>query len=312
MSRSDVANAVVHSVVNDTVKAEAREVESLGAQRRGKLLLLPKAGPLLFATDLHGNLGDFQRIVEIFEARHAEAGRCQLLFCGDLIHGPDYATEDWPDYLGTYYEDRSGEILDALVALQERYPGEVHALLGNHEHSHIGGPHTPKFWMDETAHFEEIVGETRTQRYHALFRSFPVVALSACGFAFTHAAPNVEVATLDEIEAVDYGGLDDMNFMSVYTMPVLGRLLWARRCPDAVAHRFLSVVGEVGHAHHIVAFGHDIAPEGFERFGTTQLMLSTSFGLDDGDKTYLELDLGATYASAEDLVVGRELKSLYP
>ena len=281
------------------------------AKRRGKVLVLPPRGRLLFCTDLHGNLRDFRRMVEHFEEARAEYGPCQLLFCGDLVHGPCYAREEWPDYLGSYYADQSGELLEEFIALTERYPGQVHCLMGNHEHSHVGGPHTPKFWEDETAYFEHSVGEQRARRYRDLFRSFPLIAVSSCGVAFTHAAPNVQVSSLDELAEVDYTGHEQMNLMSIYTMPLLGRLLWSRRCPEVVVKRFLGVLSEELPEHKLVAFGHDIAIAGYERFGNEQLMISTSFGLENDDKTFLMLDLGAAYDGIDALTPGRELRALY-
>lgn len=278
----------------------------------GRVLRLPSAGPLLLSTDLHGNLDDFRRMRELFLELRSVHGRCQLLFSGDLIHGPCYAREEWPNYLGTFYLDRSAALLDELMALGADYPDEVHCLLGNHEHSHIGGPHTPKFWEDETAYFEHSVGPEAARRYREFFRSFALVALADCGIVFTHAAPNVQLSHLEELERVDYAGHEQMNLTSIYAMPLLGRLLWSRRCPATVAQQFLAVLGENGTVPRLVVFGHDIAMGGFERFGDEQLMLSTSFGLDDEDKTYLEIDLGAHYESAAELVPGRELRPLYP
>ena len=46
----------------------------------------------------------------------------------------------------------------AYAGLAAQYPGRVHALLGNHEHGHIGGPHTAKFAADEVALLEQILG----------------------------------------------------------------------------------------------------------------------------------------------------------
>ncbi len=296
----------------DALKRAFTDSGPLVARRHGKVLVLPSCGHLLFCTDLHGNLRDFHRMRALFEQAKDEHGSAQLLFCGDLVHGPCYAREEWPDYLGEFYVDQSGALLDDFIELSKAHPGEVHCLLGNHEHSHIGGPHTPKFWEDETAYFEHSVGEEQAARYRELFRGFPLIALSSCGVAFTHAAPNVEINGLTELVEAEYAGHEQMNLMSIYTMPLLGRLLWSRRCPEVVVKRFLGIVGKDAPLHHVVAFGHDIAIGGYERFGDEQLMLSTSFGLDDEDKTYLEIDLGACYGSVDDLTPGRELKALWP
>jgi len=106
-----------------------------------RVLRLPDHGRLLVCTDLQGCLRDFQRFVRIFE--HAlidHQGDAHVLFTGDLIHGPHIEPDDWPDFLGEYYRDASGDVIMAYAELAARYPGRVHALLGNHEHGHIGGP----------------------------------------------------------------------------------------------------------------------------------------------------------------------------
>ena len=40
-----------------------------------------------------------------------------LLFTGDLIHGPHLEEDEWPDFLGEYYRDASGEVMEAFVDL---------------------------------------------------------------------------------------------------------------------------------------------------------------------------------------------------
>jgi hypothetical protein len=278
-----------------------------------RILRLPRRGRLLVATDLHGNLQDFRRLRDLFEAaRQTTGGAAHLLFTGDLIHGPDYSLPDWPDFMGSYYEDHSGPLLDEFIALQAAFPGQVHALLGNHEHSHIGGPHTPKFWPDETRHFEEVVGPARAARYRALFAGFPLVAITGCGVAVTHAAPNLVIDGAHAIESLRYDGYEQMRLDQLDQMPPLGRLLWARRCPKAVARAFLTALsGSEGPALHLVVFGHEVVNDGFNRVGDEQLVLSSSFGLRNAHKHYLELDLAGSYRSTADLVLGRELLALY-
>src|SRR5215467_7960370 len=106
-----------------------------------RVLRLPDHGRLLVCTDLQGCLRDFERIVQIFEQTLLDyQGDAHILFTGDLIHGPHIDPEDWPDFLGEYYRDASGEVIVAYAALAAQYPGRVHALLGNHEHGHNGAP----------------------------------------------------------------------------------------------------------------------------------------------------------------------------
>src|SRR5260221_432114 len=124
-----------------------------------RVIRLPDKGRLLVCTDLQGCMRDYHRMVEIFEQALIDYhGDVCLIFTGDLIHGPHIEPEDWPDFLGEYYRDASGEVMIAYAGLAAQYPGRVHALLGNHEHGHIGGPHTAKFPPDEVALLEHILG----------------------------------------------------------------------------------------------------------------------------------------------------------
>ncbi|MCC6750879.1 MAG: metallophosphoesterase [Deltaproteobacteria bacterium] len=279
--------------------------------RARTVLRLPPRGTLLVCTDLHGHLGDFWRLRELFLAAEAAGELPVLLFTGDLIHGPTADLEDWPTNLGDPYPDQSAELLEGLLELRRAFPGRVECLLGNHEHSHVGGPHTPKFWPDETQHFETLVGADRAARYRRLFRSFPLVALSPCGVSFTHGAPHVALQNFAELERVDYRGYEHLDFATMVQVSPLGRLLWCRSCPSPVARRFLAVLSSVGPAQRVVVFGHDIVEGGYQRIGEEQLQLSSSFGVARARKYYLRLDLGARYERVEDLREGVELRRLY-
>src|SRR5258707_13487490 len=109
-----------------------------------RVLRLPDRGRLLVCTDLQGCMRDFKRFVQIFEQALLDyQGNAHVLFTGDLIHGPHIDPEDWPDFLGEYYRDASGEVIMAYASLAAQYPGPGHALLGNPEHGPICGAPTP-------------------------------------------------------------------------------------------------------------------------------------------------------------------------
>ena len=276
-----------------------------------RLLRLPSDGTLLVCTDLHGHLADFERMVQIFRQRGRAGERPYLLFTGDLIHGPNRSAEDWPPFLGDPYADQSVEVVDGFMALQREAPGRVACLLGNHEHSHVGGPHTPKFWPDETAHFEQEAGPSRTQLCQRLFRELPAVAAGPCGVAVTHAAPAARIAGPEDIENLVYEGFEDLEIWSMAESRVLGALLWARYCTPETARAFLGALARGGPPLGLVVYGHEIVPEGYRQVGDEQLVLSSSFGVPREQKFYLELDLAGRYQSVADLRVGREIMPLY-
>lgn len=272
-----------------------------------KVLRLPARGQLIVCTDLQGCLRDFHRIVEIFEATLEESGDAYILFTGDLVHGPHIEPEDWPDFLGEYYRDQSGELIDQFVALSRRHPGRVHALMGNHEHGHVGGPHTAKFAVDEVALLEHILGQERTERLREVLRDLPLVAIAPCGAVFTHGAPAASIYSVADIEQASLEAYPMGSPIDIFEVPVIGPILWARSAAPDTARSFLRALDG-----RISIYGHDVIPEGFERVGDEQIIVSTSFGVFDSNKVYVKLDLSARYESVYDLRVGHEILPLYP
>ncbi len=272
-----------------------------------RVLRLPDQGRLIVCTDLQGCLRDYVRIVEVFHEVLEREGDAYLLFTGDLVHGPHIEPEDWPDFLGEYYRDQSGELVDAFIELSAAHPGRIHSLLGNHEHGHVGGPHTAKFAVDEVALLEHILGAEATERLRAALRELPLVAVSPCGAVFTHGAPAATIESIAEIEEVSLDSFAGHSPLDIFDLPVIGPILWARSAAPAVARQFLHAVGGT-----ISIYGHDVIPEGFECVGDEQMIVSTSFGVFDANKIYLQLDLAAHYQSVHDLRIGHEILPLYP
>ena len=251
---------------------------------------------------------DFQRFVEIFEqALLTYQGNAHVLFTGDLIHGPHIDPEDWPDFLGEYYRDASGEVMIAYAGLAAQYPGRVHALLGNHEHGHIGGPHTAKFAADEVALLEQILGPSGTARMRGIIHTFALCAVSRCGAVFTHGAPAAQIDSIADLEAADLSGADYASPLDVLDTPIVGKVLWARSATEAEAKRFLRATQGT-----MCIYGHDVIPEGYECVGEEQIVVSTSFGVFDSNKVYVSLDLASKYRGTSDLRIGHEILPLYP
>ncbi len=273
-----------------------------------RVLRLPDHGRLLVCTDLQGCLRDYLRMVELFEeALIRSDGDAHLLFTGDLIHGPHIPRQDWPEFLGEYYCDESGELIARFQALSRTHPGRVHALLGNHEHGHVGGPHTAKFAFDEVLLLEDQLGPKGAKHLRQVLRTFALAAVAPCGAVFTHGAPAAEIDSIADVENVGLEVEDVESPVDILDTPVVGPILWARSAPPDVARRFVTAMGG-----SISIYGHDVIPEGFERIGDEQIVVSTSFGVFDSNKVYLELDLGGHYATVYDLHVAREILPLYP
>lgn len=230
-----------------------------------------------------------------------------LVFTGDLVHGPDEDTEqNWPDFLGTPYRDESPDLVRAFLDARERHPGRVLGLLGNHEHSHVGGPRTSKFHEHEARALEERMGPGPSGAMRTLFARMPLVAVAPNGVVLLHAAPSARLASPEDLETVRLEGYSDWSIPDFFRVPVVGPTLWSRMADAQQARTFLEVLGG-----RIAIYGHDVVREGYERVGREQLCVSTSFALFDEHKVYVELDLARVYPDVQSLRDGVELKKLY-
>lgn len=277
-----------------------------------KVAVLPDRGVLIAATDLQGNYGDYLALRAIYEREERDGNEPFLLLQGDLVHGPGgelTAPDAWPEHLGTFYEDRSRELV--LDYLEFSRTARTVALLGNHEHAHIGGPVVSKFHMDEAAVLDDALGDDK-ERVHDFFRSFPLVGVSRAGAVFTHGAPRATARSLEDFEKLSYEGYGGISLGDMYHEGVVGALLWARAASREHARALLDATKLGDEPQSFVAFGHDVVQEGYERIGDEQLCYSTSFGLHDVNKVYLRLDLSKRYASVHDLAEGVEIRLLYP
>jgi hypothetical protein len=283
-------------------------------ERYGNVFRIPPGpGRAIVSTDLHGNLEDYHRVVAAWQRAIARED-AYLILTGDLVHGPIYEKNRWPDHLGDYYPDQSVELLEEFAELQRQHPDRVVALLGNHEHSHIGGPHTRKFHKDpsETQFFEGSLGPERTQDARTLFRSFPLCGVVGRGVVVTHGAPRVLDATFAEVCQTAYDGHSEKTIPQMLEVPILGELFWTRIAGSIVVRRFLKRMSLGGQPNRIVIYGHDPVRQGWAREGLEQLCFSTSFALKNARKVYVELDLDREYRTVEDLKLGRDIRWLYP
>ncbi len=283
-----------------------------GWWRGKKVAQLPDAGVLLVATDLQGNWADYCALKALYAKEKDQGNAPVLLFCGDMVHGPseELATsEAWPEFLGTLYEDRSAEVVLDFMEFSSKELAV--ALLGNHEHAHIGGPVVSKFHPDEAAILNARLGD-RVEEVCEFLSVLPLIATASCGASFCHGAPRRTEPTLEGFERIEYAGFDQTSIVSIHEHTTLGALLWSRHATAEQARAFREATSGDEGSEGFVAYGHDVVRDGFEKIGDEQLCLSTSFGLHDEHKTYLRLDLSKRYASVHDLRVGRELRPLYP
>ena len=288
-----------HGAVDGDAAREATDV----ASPCRRLVELPGHGRLIVGTDLQGNLKDFRRLASLFRRACDEHGEAYLVVTGDLVHGPEIPPHHWPDYLGTYYQADSVGVVKLARELAEEHPGRVHYLLGNHEHAHIGGPVVSKFFPNEAARLDALLGDRDAEELRRWLRKWPLVAVApSARLLMLHGAPNAVLSDPSELDDVRIdagkGVVDEL----------LAELLWARTASTPRARAFLDVFDP---DLTVALYGHDVAREGFAIDREPLLCVSTSFGCFDGDKLYLSWDLAEPIGSAADLAA-RGLVPLWP
>ncbi|RLB62163.1 MAG: hypothetical protein DRI90_09700 [Deltaproteobacteria bacterium] len=271
-----------------------------------RLVELPDKGRLIVATDVQGNLTDFERVARVFEEATAESADTVLVVTGDLVHGPEIPEQHWPDYLGSYFHADSARVLDRAEQLAKRYPGRVHYLIGNHEHAHVGGPVVSKFFGNEAQRLEQLLGAERTAGARQWIASWPLLAVARkAGLLMLHGAPNALIQSAADLEAIELapaGGPEGV------VDELLAELLWARTASTVRARTFLNAIDS---RLRVALFGHDVVRGGYAIDREPLLCISTSFGCHDGDKLYVDWDLSRPASSAKE--VARDgLQPLYP
>lgn len=269
-------------------------------------LVLPSRGVAVVNTDVHGNLEDFARLETLFRAERAVEPETHWVILGDVVHGPDAeARRSQPELYD--YPDGSMEIVDRIRALREEAPEHVHFVLGNHDHGHVGGHHTQKFYEDEVEALEGRLSGEEKARMHALFGDALLAVAAPCGVLMTHGAPDDSLQDLEFLDAIPLS-IRDMKYAQ---RMVVRSLLTSYGQPDHVAKKMLDQVSAAsGLTLGVVIHGHDRDPKGFFVEGRHQLC-PVIFGAEKKDKRYVRLDLSASYADAHALRDGEEIRLLY-
>ncbi|MDB4941948.1 MAG: metallophosphoesterase [Labilithrix sp.] len=268
--------------------------------------VLPARGVLLVSTDVHGNLEDFARLEALFEASRVVEPETHWVILGDVVHAPDPVARRTSPALYDY-EDGSMAIVDRILALEERAPGHVHFVLGNHDHGHVGGPHTQKFFTDEVTELESGLGAAQVERLRGLFRRALLAVAAPCGVLLTHGCPDATFERLADLEDVPL----EISDMTDEQATMMQALLTSYGQPDHVTIPMLaSVSWHSGLDLRVVIHGHDRDERGFFHEGSHSLC-PTIFGAPRASKRYVRLDLGAHYESAAEIREDLEILRLH-
>ena len=241
-----------------------------------KLIELPDYGRLIVVSDIHGNLEDYNRYVNLWDENDPDF---HIVFLGDLIH----AVGD---------DDKSIEILDDAIEKSEC--PNFHTLLGNHEWAHIVNSEIYKNGEDLIRKFENLVSyrkgfiEPSLTNYIKFFKTMPYFVKTANGLFLSHSGPSYKVKSIEAFNKI---------FESDYSSPILYDFLWNRynnftHYTKSDVDNFLEIID----AKHMV-IGHNVV-ESYKLYGN-QMILASSFYTKV--KTYLDIDLSKELNSMKDL-----------
>jgi hypothetical protein len=279
---------------------------------RDRIARVEGPGVVIVASDLHGNLADFRRVVELWRAEEDAV----LFLLGDFVHGPNVERQTWEaelSHLGEYYLDQSPDLFRELEQLMSDNPSRVACLLGNHEHGHVGGPILAKFYPDEAVALDSRLSSATRRDLRTLIRDLPLIGVTSCGVAFTHAAPPDAPFDRETLRDIKLDGWSNVLPWQMFQAGFLGEVLWRRGASEALTGRFLERLNAIdGPASHMVIHGHEVDRAGFEVEAPNLGTLSTSFGMERSRKTILRLDLDAAYKRTTELTFGTELLPLWP
>jgi len=284
------------------------------------LVRLPAKGRLFVASDFHTRHADFRKWLE----------RTDLparLKAGEDVYGiilGDAADQKAGDALAE--ADGDSRIIDEIRRIQAGERGDrLIFIRGNHEHevariyralqNQYGmTPKTQKLWANrlfnsaDGAYFAQFNFLLRaTPEQVAYMEQVPLAVITAGGLLFTHAGPAPSATgprSLAEREP-----------------KVIEELVWPRPAavseggftPDQV-EGFLRVMDQsdlliVGHTP-VAALPAEMVRNTLGVYGQHMAILGTSYGSEDAQRSYLDLDLAQRFPSVGDLALGKQIVKL--
>ncbi|HRI50554.1 MAG TPA: metallophosphoesterase [Pseudomonadota bacterium] len=266
---------------------------------------LPPRGTLLISTDLHGNGEDFRALRARFLQMMQRDPEVHWVVLGDSVHGPDAAARaEHPELYD--YPDESGAIVLELLGLRQRYPDSVHYVLGNHDHAHIGGPRTRKFYDDEAEHLEARLSPPERVALRALFSTAKLAVFAPCGALLSHGSPDDTLRAAADLDAIPL----ELARCDAYQRRVLATFLQSYGQRGEVTARLLQRLSSTGRELTFVVHGHDRDESGWFIEGDNQAC-PVIFGAPRAHKRLLCLDLAARYRSVHELRDGVEIQRVH-
>jgi hypothetical protein len=230
--------------------------------RRGRVVDLQEAAEVLVAGDLHGNLDNFRRLLQIADLARNPARHFVLQ---EAIHGPHRYPAGG---------DRSHQLLDLIAALKCQFPGQVHFLIGNHELSQVTDRRIAKDDVELNDLFMQGVRSAYGDRadevyaaYRDLIAAAPLALRTANRVFLSHSLPPASL-----LSAFDPAVLERDESTDADCVPggAVHALVWGRDTRPETAAAFLQKMDA-----DLLITGHIPCERGFDAPNDRQLILDS-------------------------------------
>ena len=247
---------------------------------RGKLVELPKKGHAIVVTDIHGNINDYNKYIDLWEK--CDKSKFYFIITGDFIHAMGKEN------------DKSVDILESVKYNFENYEN-FHALLGNHEWSAITNISVYKGGVNQSLNFESLLKErfkekwkSKHKDYQNFFKKLPIAVKTGNKLFISHAGPPKNIKNIEDIVHITDDGYKDNS--------ILYQILWNREenFSKGDLNSFLELMG-----CNAMVVGHTPV-DGVKLVSDKQLIVSSSYTT--GKKSYLILDLRKNIKNAHELI----------
>ncbi len=248
--------------------------------RKGSLIELPQIGKAMIITDIHGNLDDYNRFMDIWNDFEDENNH--LIITGDFIHSI------------SLQNDKSIEIVDDLKH-RLKTGDNFHVLLGNHEWSVISNKTIYKAGANLSLNFELLLKERYKKRWKEqieilsnFFKDLPLAVKTQNKVFISHSGPSKYIKNIYDV--INIFNSDYRENKGLFD------LLWNRygKYNRKDLETFLENVGS-----RVMIVGHTPV-KGAKLVYNNQLIVSSSYS--DGKKAYVELDLEKEIKNGKDVL----------
>ncbi|HNZ66941.1 MAG: metallophosphoesterase [Planctomycetes bacterium] len=224
--------------------------------RHGELIEFPTQGDVIVLGDLHGNLPNFQKIVQAAQLDS---------------HPNRHLVLQEPTHTYEAKEDKSFLLIDEIVKLKSKYPDRVHIILGNHELSEILGREILKGGICYNILFREGMKKEYGIHYEEIrdlmidfMKTMPLACISPNKIFISHSTPPIQYMHHYSLDFFRRDAKDPK------ARAMVEKLVWGRDLTQQAADVFAKRVG-----CEILIVGHTACKKGFQVPNSRHIILDS-------------------------------------